>query len=267
VSKVALFFAACLASTFFSGPALAQKHDIDALVEPLAKNVPHSHKRTVVLPLLSADSDARLGVLLAEEISASLAQKVSGVQTVDASSVTLPIRSVGNPPHPEYDPIAINRFAKDVGADLLITGNFASYEDGLGVSLVLFQRDHKELLGMSAVKLELTAEMNRLPPPSILPGASPDAVYPAGWGGVGLPRCLKCPDPRFPRGESAHAVVVLTAVVGTDGLPRDMEVQQTVKASYSEAALVAVKSWKFGPAKGPDGKPVAVRVPIEITFR
>jgi protein TonB len=34
-----------------------------------------------------------------------------------------------------------------------------------------------------------------------------------------------------------------------------------------EKAVEAVKQWRFKPALGPSGKPVAVVVPIEVTFR
>jgi protein TonB len=34
-----------------------------------------------------------------------------------------------------------------------------------------------------------------------------------------------------------------------------------------EKAIEAVKGWKFKPAVGPSGKPVATIVPIEVTFR
>jgi TonB family protein len=34
-----------------------------------------------------------------------------------------------------------------------------------------------------------------------------------------------------------------------------------------EKAIEAVRSWRFRPAVGPDGHPVATMVPIEVTFR
>jgi outer membrane biosynthesis protein TonB len=32
-------------------------------------------------------------------------------------------------------------------------------------------------------------------------------------------------------------------------------------------AIAAVRTWRFKPALGPDGKPVTVNAPIEVTFR
>jgi outer membrane biosynthesis protein TonB len=34
-----------------------------------------------------------------------------------------------------------------------------------------------------------------------------------------------------------------------------------------EKAIEAVKDWRFNPAIGPNGKPVAVEMLVEVTFR
>jgi protein TonB len=34
-----------------------------------------------------------------------------------------------------------------------------------------------------------------------------------------------------------------------------------------DKAIEAVKNWRFKPALGPNGKPVATLTPIEVTFR
>ena len=37
--------------------------------------------------------------------------------------------------------------------------------------------------------------------------------------------------------------------------------------SLEEKAVEAVRGWRFKPAIGPNGKPVATLVPVEVTFR
>jgi TonB family protein len=60
-------------------------------------------------------------------------------------------------------------------------------------------------------------------------------------------------------------VVVMSVVVGTDGLPRDLEVTSTPDRSFAEAALKAVRQWKFRPATC-DGEPVETKIAVETEF-
>ncbi len=95
--------------------------------------------------------------------------------------------------------------------------------------------------------------------------------YPTGGtGGYGVPKCLYCPDAQF-SDEAVKAkyqgVVYLSAIVGLDGRASDVHVVKSLGLGLDENAVAAVKTWRFTPALGPDGKPAAVRVPIEVTFR
>ncbi len=106
-----------------------------------------------------------------------------------------------------------------------------------------------------------------------------------GLNGVAPPTCAYCPDPKYTaearlakyqgnivleaiitieaKAAYVRAVQVTTSdkrVVGTQTLDRAW-------VSLEEAAIDSVKQWRFKPAHDTDGKPVAVLVPIEITFR
>jgi protein TonB len=88
-------------------------------------------------------------------------------------------------------------------------------------------------------------------------------------GGVSAPRALFAPDPEYSeeaRKAKYQGVCVLQVVVGPDGRPRDIRVFQTLGMGLDEKAVAAVRRWKFDPAQK-DGKPVAVLVNIEVTFR
>jgi TonB family protein len=60
---------------------------------------------------------------------------------------------------------------------------------------------------------------------------------------------------------------VLQAVITPDGRATEIEVVKGPGLGLEEKAVEAVKTWRFKPAIGPNGKPVAVIVPIEVTFR
>jgi TonB family protein len=57
-------------------------------------------------------------------------------------------------------------------------------------------------------------------------------------------------------------------VVVTDkGEVKDIRVVEAPNKSLADTAVDAVKTWKFKPAIGPNGKPVTAKVIVEVTFR
>jgi TonB family protein len=95
--------------------------------------------------------------------------------------------------------------------------------------------------------------------------------YPgAGTNGYGEPACLYCPSPAF-SDEAVKAkyqgVVLLRVVVTPDGRATNIQVVMGLGVGLDEKAVEAVRSWKFRPAIGPNGKPSAVTTLIEVTFR
>ena len=87
--------------------------------------------------------------------------------------------------------------------------------------------------------------------------------------GIRAPRAIIAPDPEYStqaRKEEIAGTVVLSLVVGPDGDPRDITVARSLGHGLDEQAIAAVKRWKFEPGMK-DGKPVAVRLSIEVDFR
>lgn len=94
--------------------------------------------------------------------------------------------------------------------------------------------------------------------------------YPtAGTGGYGSPACLYCPQPQF-SDEAVKAkyqgTVLLVAIITADGRATDIRVAKGLGLGLDEKAVEAVRTWRFRPALGPDGKPASVRQTIEVTF-
>ena len=101
-------------------------------------------------------------------------------------------------------------------------------------------------------------------------GGTGGGVYNAGTGGYGIPSCLYCPDPKY--SEEARKVkfmgtVVVQAIVNADGHATNIQVVHDPGMGLAEKAIEAVKTWQFKPALGPNGKPAATVVPIEVQFR
>jgi TonB family protein len=88
-------------------------------------------------------------------------------------------------------------------------------------------------------------------------------------GGVSSPECVSCPEPEFSeeaRKAKYQGTVVLRAVVGSDGVPREIQVVRGLGMGLDQKAIEAVQKWRFEPGKK-DGNPVAVYAQIEVTFR
>lgn len=95
--------------------------------------------------------------------------------------------------------------------------------------------------------------------------------YPqAGTNGYGAPVCVYCPNPAF-SDEAVKAKyqgsVTLQAVITADGRATNIQVVKGVGLGLDEKAVEAVRNWRFKPAPGPDGRPSAVVMLIEVTFR
>ena len=89
--------------------------------------------------------------------------------------------------------------------------------------------------------------------------------------GVTLPKLISEVKPQYtPEAMRARieGTVTLTAVVRTDGTPEEIEVTKSLDSEHGldERAVAAVSQWRFEPGRK-DGRPVPVRVEIEIRFQ
>lgn len=95
-----------------------------------------------------------------------------------------------------------------------------------------------------------------------------DGVYEVG-NGVSMPRAIYDPEPEFSdeaRQKKFQGEVTLLAIIGVDGIPRDLHVVRSLGMGLDEKALLAVRSWRFEPAKL-NGHPVTVQMNIIVNFR
>lgn len=82
------------------------------------------------------------------------------------------------------------------------------------------------------------------------------------------PRVIYDPDPEYsPEARAAkyQGSVLLWAVIGPDGVPRELRVARALGMGLDEKALEAVRTWRFQPATQ-DGHPVPVMIEVEVSF-
>jgi protein TonB len=109
------------------------------------------------------------------------------------------------------------------------------------------------------------------------PGAGPgrdggigkSAIGPPG-NGVRSPTCQFCPRPEYSdeaRRTHFQGLVMLNVVVLADGRAGRIELVSGPGLGLDEKAIEAVRNWRFNPAIGPNGKAVAVVIPVEVQFQ
>jgi TonB family protein len=95
-----------------------------------------------------------------------------------------------------------------------------------------------------------------------------DMVYELG-NGVTPPKGTYIPDPEYSekgRKKKISGDVALAMIVTAEGTVRDVKVIKTLEPSLDQQAVAAVKTWRFEPGTK-DGKPVAVHLKADVTFR
>jgi len=83
------------------------------------------------------------------------------------------------------------------------------------------------------------------------------------------PVATYAPDPEYSeeaRKAKYQGVVVLSLVVGADGIPRDIHVARSLGLGLDEKAIESVKTWRFDPGRNKQGVAVAVPMTIEVEF-
>jgi len=95
-----------------------------------------------------------------------------------------------------------------------------------------------------------------------------EPVYELG-NGVTAPKPVYTADPEYSekaRKKKINGTVVVAMIVTQEGRVRDVKITKGLDKGLDKQALAAVRTWKFDPATK-DGKPVAVHLNVEVSFR
>jgi TonB family protein len=118
----------------------------------------------------------------------------------------------------------------------------------------------------SANKILISPPRQPSPPP--VPAAEQAEIHDSREAGLTLPKVVTEVKPRYTpetRRAGIEGVVILLAVVNVDGKVGEVTVLQSLEPRLDTQAVSAAKQWVFEPGTK-DGKPVPVRVTIELTF-
>jgi TonB family protein len=215
----------------------------------------------------------KLGRLLANHFSKALANKADGFVVLDRQLLMAYLKDnwIDQKEIQGYG-IAL-ALARSMGATGIAQGDLQ--EDPDHQLLLTLRLEGAGPVRSAGGLITLTGEMQALlrePLPTFMrtsPIPAEPGVLVAGQDGVGAPECLYCPPPLYDddaRAAKYEGTIELSVVVTSDGRSDSIFVLKGAPFSLNKQAIETVQKWKFKPAKK-NGKPTAVRVPIEITFR
>jgi TonB family protein len=216
---------------------------------------------------------SKLGALLADHLSESLASRADGFAVSDRKVLwaylrdnQMELRDV------QGDGVAL-ALARSMEASGVVQGDLQIDPDHQLLLTVRLEGFGSVWSGAALLPLSdsMQALLKEPLPPMSRPSPVPHepGVLTAGQDGVGVPECIYCPPPLY--SESARAAryqgsIQLSVVVTADGRAVSIVVLKGAPFLLNKQALEAVQGWKFKPAEK-NGKPVPVRVPVEITLR
>ncbi len=103
---------------------------------------------------------------------------------------------------------------------------------------------------------------------ALLSASDREEIYKVG-GDVSAPKLVHKEQPKYPKQAKKARItgtVVLSAVLNSKGVPESIQVVRSVDPDLDVEAARAASNWRFKPAEK-YGKPVAVNITMEITFR
>jgi TonB family protein len=213
---------------------------------------------------------SNLGVTLADRFDEDIRKTEAGPMMQDRGQMGVWIKSK-NWPLSVFNSIDVTLWvASQLNIDAIITGNITSTEREFKVEASLYRVDTRHWITSFEMLSQISAESQALAT------TFPEHEYKfdpgiavAGQNGYSLPTCLSCPAAPYNDEALRHrsqGSVLLTAVIGADGVPEKLTVRQAMPDGLTDIALETVRTWKFSPANGPDGKPATVQHTIRITF-
>jgi TonB family protein len=259
-----------------AAPACPQEVSTNAAAAKIAAGIAHSKQRSVmVFDFFGPDRKITpIGQRLAAQFSAELSTSGAKVDVQDRSTIPDAVKANSYPPDFVNWGELARAFAQDIHVQAFVMGDLTVQNMTLHAVITSYRTDKGTSMGSVEIDLPISAEDRRMLDINLAPWNKPadpsQSQYPnAGKDGYGTPSCLFCPRADYTSKAMRRRIkgtVELLTVVGEDGQVRDIQVLRPLPDGLSNAAVEAVSKWRLKPATGPNGKPIAVRQIIEVSF-
>lgn len=257
VSLAALFLLS------LSAPVHAQKSQIEALADQMAGALSHSKQKSVVVfDFLGPGTMNAVGEKLAVDFSAALAKSAHDFRVEDRSRLLEMLKEKSLVAGNIRDAHTALWLLRQSGSDTAILGTMSNGIGGLRLSVEAYRVSDSDSIVSFETSIPLTEDLKSL----VREDEESDRSGKIDYSG---PSCIYCPRAAYSDEASVHKVqgtVVLDLTIDEKGQAKDISVKIPMPYGLTEQAVKAIQQWRLKPATGADGKPVAVRQEVEVTF-
>jgi TonB family protein len=240
--------------------ALAQEMS-DSLLRAKVKNV-------AIFAFVGPDEPEAIGQSLADDFREDLSKSANDFQVVALPQLLTILGKTAALSASVNDADTASWFLRDSGVDSFVIGTVSRQNGGLQIALKAFRvRGAREISNCEA-SIILTDDLKAL---IGLSRGREFATWPRGGeNGYSSPICLSCPQLQYhgpPIPGLYQNLVVLEITVDEEGRARHIRVKKALLNGMTEDAIATVKNWRFKPSTGPDGKPAAVRMIVQVALK
>lgn len=267
---------ACVAAT----NARAQQPDVTTAATKIAQELKAKKVKTVaVFDFVGPGENlTALGPKVADDFSIALEKSGGRLHVKDRAALGRSTKEFDYGLPELEDPSSIDDLAAYLGINVAVLGTISRGSDAFSVSVRV---THAGRNGVAFVETEhfsvpVSDDTTKLAETYLQRGAAePDhgpidkTIPNSGTKGYSYPKCIYCPQAQYTDLAvklKFQGTVELVGVVTADGRFTDARVIKHVPGGLTTKAIETVEQWRFQPATGPDGKPAAVRLIIEVSF-
>jgi TonB family protein len=250
--------------------------EIQSLATRTADRVAKTHQQHVfVAGLQECHLDEEICDSFATAFRVELARMIPGISFIKRESILNILEGRGFLALDAYFPGVLKAVARQAGADVLVTTALKWHPDGDELISEVSDEVKGKKLDQYRVKLSRSpADSDEEPLVFKDPGSGTSLIISKGSHSASSPieyvKCLRCPDPSYTpeaRASQIQGTVLLMLTVTEKGEATSIGVVDGLDGGLTGQAVEAVRAWQFKPAKGKEGEPISLRVPVEVIFR
>ena len=245
--------------------------NLDRLGEDFSKKLKAQKSRQIaVADLLSGEGTSPdQGHHFAQFLSQSIKRHGKKLQVVDHLKFDEMVRFAQIPAGAFASPAMAAAFAPKIPEDILVIGTVQRDESHYLFQIAAVRMSDGKALASGTASFARTEFIDSLSEPFPPKFDFPVVKFNAK-AGMRSPKCVYCPEPSYSdraRADRLQGTVVFETVVSQAGYIVAVHPTKLIGDGLDERAFETIRSWKLRPATDGAGNPIAVQVPIEVTFR